>query len=74
MERPFTCHAVGYLSLGRMSLRGTNKRMERPFTCHAKKITLSSRASGQCHHDGQLGSPGNPVTIKSGGDPNLFPL
>eukprot|EP00959_Pyramimonas_sp_CCMP1952_P219201 4583192-Pyramimonas_sp.AAC.1 len=26
-----------------------------------KKVTLPSRASGQCHHDGQLGSLGNPA-------------
>eukprot|EP00959_Pyramimonas_sp_CCMP1952_P294955 6169254-Pyramimonas_sp.AAC.2 len=25
-------------------------------------MTLPSRAGGQCHYDGQLGSPGNPTT------------
>eukprot|EP00976_Prorocentrum_cordatum_P076131 1182176-Prorocentrum_minimum.AAC.2 len=34
------------------------------------KITLPSRAGGQCHHDGQLGFPGNPATIRFAPGPN----
>eukprot|EP00976_Prorocentrum_cordatum_P103574 1193527-Prorocentrum_minimum.AAC.1 len=33
-----------------------------------KKITLPSRGiGGQCHHDGQLGSPGNSATSTAQG-------
>eukprot|EP00976_Prorocentrum_cordatum_P115485 1196019-Prorocentrum_minimum.AAC.6 len=34
--------------------------------CRRKLPRPPTRLGGQCHHDGQLGSPGNPATIRSG--------